>query len=82
MSLNDLVATIGNALSRPLQAHHEAPRPGDVRHSMADTMRARDERGYRVVVDSEEGLVRTVEHYSQSEGAHVARGRVNSGYPG
>ena len=66
ISLNQLVASIGEVLGRSLAARHEAPRPGDVRHSMADTTRARDELGFRVVVDFKDGLARTIEHYAQA----------------
>jgi len=66
ISLNALVASIGELLGRPLEARHEAPRVGDVLHSMADTTRARDELGFRVVVDFKEGLSRTIEHYAQA----------------
>ncbi|MDQ4049475.1 MAG: SDR family oxidoreductase [Actinomycetota bacterium] len=66
ISLNDLVASIGEVLGRSLEARHEPPRPGDVRHSMADTTRAREELGFRVVVDFKEGLARTIEHYASA----------------
>ncbi|MDP8909086.1 MAG: SDR family oxidoreductase [Chloroflexota bacterium] len=66
ISLNELVASIGEVLGRSLEARHEAARPGDVRHSMADTTRAREELGFRVVVDFKDGLGRTVEHYAQA----------------
>ncbi len=51
-------------LGRSLEARHEAPRPGDVLHSMADTSRAREELGFRVLVDFKDGLVRTIEYYA------------------
>ena len=67
ISLNELVASIGEVLGRSLEARHEAARPGDVRHSMADTTRAREELGFRVVVDFKDGLARTIEHYAAAE---------------
>jgi UDP-glucose 4-epimerase len=63
ITLNDLVATIGRVLGRTIEPRYAEARPGDVRHSMADTSRARDELGYRVIVRLEEGLARTVQHY-------------------
>ena len=62
-SLNDLVAAIGRVLGRTIAPRHEPSRPGDVRHSMADITRAREELGYHVGVAFEEGLGRTAEHY-------------------
>ncbi|MDX6723614.1 MAG: UDP-glucose 4-epimerase, partial [Solirubrobacteraceae bacterium] len=37
ISLNDLVANIGRVLGRAIEPRYEAGRPGDVRHSMADS---------------------------------------------
>ncbi len=67
ITLNELVASIGELLGRSLEARYEAPRAGDVRHSMADISRARDELGYRVVVDFKRGLERTIEYYATTE---------------
>ncbi len=47
---------------------HDAPRPGDVRHSLADISRAAEVLGYHPVVGFEEGLRRTVEWYVRSLG--------------
>ena len=66
ISLNQLVAAIGRVLGRSIEPRYEAPRPGDVKHSMADTTRARDDFGYEVVVPFEEGLTRTVRHYTDA----------------
>src|SRR5215211_1268479 len=64
ISLNDLVAAIGRALGRSIEPRYEAPRPGDVKHSMADSSRAREDVGYEVVVPFEDGLARSVRHYT------------------
>lgn len=40
LSLNELVASIGEVLGRLLEAQQKEPRPGGVLHSMADTTRA------------------------------------------
>jgi nucleoside-diphosphate-sugar epimerase len=74
ISLNDLVAAIGRALGRSIEPRYEAPRPGDVKHSMADTTRARDDFGYELIVPFEEGLARTVRHYTEAA-AREAGGR-------
>ena len=63
ISLNELVATIGRVLGRIIEPVHEPGRPGDVRHSMADISRARDDLGYEIGVSFEEGLSRTIDHY-------------------
>jgi UDP-glucose 4-epimerase len=64
ISLNDLVANIGRVLGRAIEPRYEAGRPGDVRHSMADSSKAAQEFGYHVVVPFQEGLSRTVQHYT------------------
>jgi UDP-glucose 4-epimerase len=63
ISLNQLVATIGRVLGRTIEPRYEAARPGDVRHSMADISRAREDLGYEIGVSFEEGLSRTIDHY-------------------
>jgi len=45
------------------------PRPGDVRHSLASIEKAAERLGYRVEVDFEEGLRRTVAYYQRVRGA-------------
>jgi UDP-glucose 4-epimerase len=63
ISLNELVASIGRILGRSIEADHAPARRGDVRHSMADIARAREDLGYEVGVSFEAGLARTIEHY-------------------
>lgn len=65
LSLLDLLALIAEALclARPVPAIFEDPRPGDVRHSLADISAARELLGYTVKVGTREGLVRTIAWY-------------------
>jgi nucleoside-diphosphate-sugar epimerase len=72
ITLNELVATIGRVLGRAIEPHYEAPRPGDVRHSMADTTRARDDFGFEPVVGFEDGLARTFRYYTEASEAAAA----------
>ena len=72
ITLNELVATIGRVLGRSIEPRYEAPRPGDVRHSMADTTRAREDFGFEPVVGFEEGLARTVRYYTEARDAAAA----------
>jgi UDP-glucose 4-epimerase len=59
-SVNDLAATIGRILDKPVERSYAEARAGDVRDSWADVARAREILGYRPAVDLEEGLRRTV----------------------
>ncbi len=63
-TLNELLAALGRFAGRKVEARHEAPRVGDIRHSLADTTAARKLLKYRPQVDFESGLARTFEWYS------------------
>ncbi|HVL30928.1 MAG TPA: SDR family oxidoreductase [Solirubrobacteraceae bacterium] len=69
VSLNDLVAELNAVLGSDLGAQHLPPRPGDVKHSLADVTRAEHELGFRASVELHEGLRRTIEDLQLSERA-------------
>jgi len=73
VSLNDLVAELNDAFGSELEALHVEPRPGDVKHSLANVGRAERELGFRAAVDFAEGLLRTIEAYAP---AGQARARL------
>lgn len=62
-SLNDLVQGLEKVLGRPVDRRHTTARPGDVRHSVADVVAARERLGYEPSVDLVTGLQRTITHY-------------------
>lgn len=62
-SLLDLLGKIKEILGSDIEPIHEAARAGDVRDSQASIEAAEKSLGYRVTVDFEEGLRRTVEWY-------------------
>ena len=66
VTLNALLRALARLLGRPARASRRAPRPGDIRHSLADVTLARRVLGYRPFVDFETGLERTVEWYRAS----------------
>lgn len=61
ITLNQLVALLEKQLGVQARIHHGPPKPGDVRHSLADISRAKALLGYQPKVTIEEGLRRTVE---------------------
>ncbi len=63
ISLNHLLDEIRGILQSDVEAVHLDPRPGDVKHSLADISQAREGLGYRPAVDFGEGLLRTVNHH-------------------
>ena len=58
-------ALLGAALGRPVAAHYEPARPGDVRHSLADISQAKAVLGYTAPVDFLTGLARTLAWFGQ-----------------
>jgi nucleoside-diphosphate-sugar epimerase len=59
-SLLDLLALLQGILGTSIEPVHAEPRPGDVRHSFADTSAARDDLGWQPTLEFSEGLRRTV----------------------
>jgi len=64
-TLNQVVALIGEALGRKLEAVHDAERAGDIKHSHADVSAARARLGYQAAVSFAEGLRRTIDWYKR-----------------
>ena len=62
VTLNQMLALLGDELGAQIEAEYRPPRPGDVRHSHADIARARTTLGYDPAVLFAEGLRRTLEH--------------------
>ncbi len=66
-SLNTLYDKLKKIVGVDIQPEFAQPRPGDVKHSQADTRAIEEGLGYRVGVGFDEGLTRTVDWY-RSEG--------------
>ncbi len=72
ISVNQLWHGIRAALGASVEANHGPPRAGDVRDSLASLDHIRERAGYRVIVELNEGIRRTVEWIREtnvSEGA-------------
>ncbi len=65
ISLNELLGELGAILSKKVTPTYHAPRPGDVKHSLADIERAKKYLGFRPVVATREGLKKTVDWFSR-----------------
>lgn len=63
ITLNDLVAEIGQIMQHEIQPEHGDPRAGDIRHSLAAIDAATERLGFRPEVALREGLERTIEAY-------------------
>jgi nucleoside-diphosphate-sugar epimerase len=71
VSLNELVAKLNEILGTQLDAEYLEPRPGDVKHSLADVGRAERELGFKAAVELAQGLRRAIEAYEPSERASI-----------
>ncbi|MDP1847032.1 MAG: SDR family oxidoreductase [Solirubrobacteraceae bacterium] len=71
VSLNDLVTELNDILGTQLEAEYLDPRPGDVKHSLADVGRAERELGFRATVAFTQGLRRTIAAYEPADAASV-----------
>jgi nucleoside-diphosphate-sugar epimerase len=65
VTLNQLLDELRDLLDTDTEAEYVAPRPGDVRHSLADISRARAALGFEPSVHLREGLLRTIEHFRE-----------------
>jgi nucleoside-diphosphate-sugar epimerase len=68
-TVNTLFAKLKDLIGVPLSAQHSHPRPGDIRHSLADISKAKRLLGYRPETSFEEGLEKTVAWF-RKECAH------------
>lgn len=60
IGLNELCRELGRVMGKDLAVDHVDPRPGDIRHSLADITAARELLGYEPLVRWEDGLAPTV----------------------
>jgi len=64
-TINELCSMLLKITGRmDLSPEHTGPRPGDIKHSYADTTKARETLGYRPRVSLEQGLVQLTEWFS------------------
>jgi UDP-N-acetylglucosamine/UDP-N-acetylgalactosamine 4-epimerase len=64
-SLNEMLAALREQTGRQIEATHVDPRPGDVRHSLADISKAEEMLGYKPEVKVLDGLARAYSFYEK-----------------
>jgi len=74
VSLLEILRIAKGILSSEIEPIHSAPRPGDVRHSLADTSLAQADLGYCSSVDFAKGLERCLSHQLESRQTIRANG--------
>lgn len=67
-SLNELVRLLQDLTGQAVEPVYTAPRPGDIRHSLADISKARHMLGYEPNISFLEGLRQTVDWYRDRHG--------------
>ena len=75
VTVNRLVRELQDLLGVDVEPAHEARRPGEIEHSVADLSLARRELGYEPVVPLRAGLERTIQHFRE-EASAVEAGRL------
>ncbi|MEE8104941.1 MAG: NAD-dependent epimerase/dehydratase family protein [Planctomycetota bacterium] len=66
ITINGLVNMINNILGKEIQPKYEEARPGDIRHSLADTTKAEEMLGFRPRSSIMDGLQSTAEWYRKA----------------
>jgi nucleoside-diphosphate-sugar epimerase len=59
-TINELVDRLNEILGTDIEPRYEAPRQGDIRHSVAEILKARDQLGYEPTTSFEDGLRHTI----------------------
>ena len=65
-SINELASKIMETVSLEMEPVHDKPRPGDIRHSLADISLAKDKLGYKPKYSLEEGLEETIKWFQKN----------------
>jgi nucleoside-diphosphate-sugar epimerase len=73
ISLNQTLELLRSISGKKLQARYDLPRDGDIRDSLADIQRAKEELGYEPTVLFAEGLRRTFEWYQSNQAKAPAK---------
>ncbi len=67
-TIRQIFERICDLLGRRTEVQHTPPRPGDVKHSLADVTAAAEAIGYQPAVHTEDGLARAIDWYRENLG--------------
>jgi nucleoside-diphosphate-sugar epimerase len=73
INLNEVVGMLNRVLKTDLRPVYDAPRVGDIKHSLAEISRATADLGYLPSIQFEEGLRMTVEWYRNQRQTSLSR---------
>ena len=63
ITMNHIIARINELLGKDVNPNHVDPRPGDIKHSLADITRARELLGYKPTITFDQGLQLAIDYY-------------------
>lgn len=63
ISLNHVIKILFREIGQEVKINYDKPRMGDVKNSEADIRKSKEILGYKVLVNSEEGLKRSINYY-------------------
>lgn len=66
ITVNQIIDMINDILGKNIQPEYTSPRPGDVKHSLADITKAGKLIGYKPVVEFKDGLKKAIDWYSKN----------------
>ena len=66
VTVNEIISLINKSLNKNVKPIYTDPRPGDVKHSLADITAAANLIGFKPVVSFEEGLQKAIGWYSKN----------------
>jgi UDP-glucose 4-epimerase len=66
VTLLEVIDTIGRIVGNKVAPHHEPPRAGDIRHSLADVSKAKRVLGYQGKIDFAAGIEKTIAWYRRA----------------
>ncbi len=64
-TVNSLAAEINEILKTDIEPEYDQPRPGDIKHSLADISKAKQGLKFKPLFDFREGLERTIRWYQE-----------------
>jgi nucleoside-diphosphate-sugar epimerase len=66
VTVNEIIELINKIVGKKIKPVHTAPRPGDVKHSLADISLARKTIGYKTIVPFKPGLEKAIDWYREN----------------
>ena len=66
VTINEIIELINQLIGKKIKPNYTDPRPGDVKHSLADITKAEKLIGYKPVLDFKNGLIQAIDWYKKN----------------